>query len=175
MCIIGHVPAEVVVAGVDDEDVALADLGPLLDHLRGVDLVVAGGVGEVHDDARPDGKLVERQLGNVLAGGEKVDLAVEAGAQVVRVGKQLPIGPTYPNCTTRCRFHSESIAQEDETGKKLTLTKSPQGHRWRNPEGLLWTLYARTRSTQDPSLFRFVLWLNRGCRWMRDYISLIDN
>ena len=37
----GHVPAEVVVAGVDDEDVALAHLDALFDHLAGVDVVVA--------------------------------------------------------------------------------------------------------------------------------------
>ena len=36
------VPAVVVVARVDDEDVALLHLDALLDHLRGVDVVVAG-------------------------------------------------------------------------------------------------------------------------------------
>jgi hypothetical protein len=79
--------------------------------------------------ARPNEKVVEVHGGDVLAGGEKVDLAIEVGAQLVGMGEQLPVGRTYPNCTTRCRSHAESIAQEDEMGKKLTLIKSPQGYR----------------------------------------------
>jgi hypothetical protein len=35
------VPAEMVVAGVDDQDVALADLYPLLDRFGRIDLIVA--------------------------------------------------------------------------------------------------------------------------------------
>jgi hypothetical protein len=83
----GHVPAKVVVAGVDDEDITLADLDPVLDHLGGVDLIVACGVGKVDDGPRADEKVVEVQLGDVLARGEEVDLAVEVGAQVVRMRK----------------------------------------------------------------------------------------
>ena len=84
---VGLIPAKVMVTCVDDEDVALADVNPLLDHRRGVDLVVAGRVGEVHDHARPDEKVVEVQLGDVLAGGEEMDLAVQVGPQVVGVAE----------------------------------------------------------------------------------------
>lgn len=93
-----------VVAGVNDQDVALAHLDAVLDHLGRIDLVVARGVREVDDDAGADEKVVQRQLGNVLAGGEKVDLAVEVGAQVVGVGEQLPVGTTISICTTRWRL-----------------------------------------------------------------------
>jgi hypothetical protein len=43
------------------------------------------------------------KLGHVLVRAEKVDLAVEVGAQVVAVRKELSVGPTIPKCTTRCR------------------------------------------------------------------------
>jgi hypothetical protein len=65
---------------------------------------VAGGIRQVDDDAGADQKVVEFQLGDVLAGGEKVDLAVQVGAQVVAMGKELPVGPAVSNCTTRWRF-----------------------------------------------------------------------
>jgi hypothetical protein len=116
----GLVPAKVVVAGVNDEDAALADLDPLFDHptlprtlsfgtsalrggdygLCGIDLVVAGSVGQVDDGGGAGEELVQVQGGNVLAGRVEVDLAV----QVVRVGQELAVGPICPNCTIRCRF-----------------------------------------------------------------------
>jgi hypothetical protein len=88
------VPAKVVVAGVDDKDVALANFNAVLDHptlprtlsfgtsaLRGVDLVVAGSVGQVDDGGGAGEELVQVQGGNVLAGREEVDLAVHVGAR----------------------------------------------------------------------------------------------
>jgi hypothetical protein len=51
-------------------------LDPLLDHLGGIDLVVARRIGEVDDYSRPNEKAVEFQLGNVLASGEEVDLTI---------------------------------------------------------------------------------------------------
>ena len=38
------IPAEVVKAGVDDQDIAFVHIDPFLDHLRCVDVVVAGDV-----------------------------------------------------------------------------------------------------------------------------------
>jgi hypothetical protein len=66
---------------VDDEEVALADLDPVLDHFGGIDLVVARGVRKVHDHAWAGEELVQVQGGNVLAGREEVDLAVHVGAR----------------------------------------------------------------------------------------------
>jgi len=57
----------VVVAGVDDEDVALAHLDALLDHLGGVDVVVAADVREVHHRGLVH-QEVHVQRGDVLAG-----------------------------------------------------------------------------------------------------------
>jgi len=86
----GHIPAEVMEPGVDEEDVALAHLHPLLDHLGRVDVVVAANVGEIDDRARTD-QEVHVQAGDVLAGREEVDFPVQVGAQVVRVGQQLSV------------------------------------------------------------------------------------
>jgi hypothetical protein len=91
------------VAGVDDQDVALAHLDAVLDVLRRIDLIVASRVGQVDDDAGADQELAQLQAGDVLARRVKVDLAVQVGAQVVAVRKELPIGPTYPNCASRSR------------------------------------------------------------------------
>jgi len=93
-----------VIAGVDDEDVTLAHLDPLLDHLGRIDLVIAGGVREIDDGRRAGEEFVQVQAGNVLAGGKKVDLAVQVRAQVVRVGQELAVGTTISNCATRWRF-----------------------------------------------------------------------
>ena len=92
-----------VVAGVDDQNVALTHLDALLDHLGSIDLIVACRVRQVDDGGGADEKVVQRELGNVLAGGEKVDLAVEVRAQVVAVRQQLPVGTTISNCATRWR------------------------------------------------------------------------
>ena len=46
------VPRVAVVAGVDDQDVALFDRGPLHDHLGRVEAVVRYRVRDVYDDAR---------------------------------------------------------------------------------------------------------------------------
>jgi hypothetical protein len=58
---IGLIPAKVVVAGVDDQNVALADLDPLLDHLPGVDLVIARCVGQVDDDTGANQEVIQVQ------------------------------------------------------------------------------------------------------------------
>ena len=92
-----------VVAGVDDQDIALAHLDAIFDHLWGIDLIVAGGVGEVNHHTWADEKVVEVQRGDVLTRRVKVDLAVQVRAQVVAVRKQLPIGTTISNCATRWR------------------------------------------------------------------------
>jgi hypothetical protein len=99
---VGFAAAQMVVAGVDDPDIALAHLDALLDHLRGIDLVVTRCIQQVGDRRRADEKVVQLATGDVLAGGEKVDLAVQVGAQVVAVRKQLPVGNTISNCATRC-------------------------------------------------------------------------
>jgi len=86
----GHVPAEVMEARVDEEDIAFPHLHPLLDHLRRVDVVVAADIGEIDDRARTD-QEVHVQAGNVFAWREEVDLPVQVGAQVVRVRQQLSV------------------------------------------------------------------------------------
>jgi hypothetical protein len=93
----------VVVAGVDDEDVTLAHLDSLFDHLRRVYLVVARGIREVDDGGGADEEVVQFQGGNVLAGREKVNLAVQVRAQVVGMGQELAVCPIGPNCATRWR------------------------------------------------------------------------
>ena len=98
-----------VVAGVDDEDVTLAHLHPVLDHVRRIDLIVARRVRQVDDHARADEELVQIQAGDVLARGVKVDLAVQVGAQVIRMGQELAVGPICPKCATRC--HSPSVSK----------------------------------------------------------------
>ncbi len=109
---VGLVPAKVVVAGVDDKDVALPYLDPLLDHLGGIDLVVTRGVGQVDDGGRAGEELVQVQRGNVLAGRVEVDLAVEMGAQVVGVGQELAVGPICPNRATRWRFRWMKVSHD---------------------------------------------------------------
>ena len=63
----GHIPAEVVVAGVDDQDVALAHFDALLDHLAGVNIVIAANVAQV-DDGSIMHQEVHVQRGDVLPG-----------------------------------------------------------------------------------------------------------
>ena len=89
------VVAKAVVASVDEEDVILADGDPLLARLRGVDLVVAGRVREVdvrqlaprRRDRRGSCSVPVgvRLLAPALPAVKKVDLAVQVGAQVVRM------------------------------------------------------------------------------------------
>ncbi len=82
------------VAGVDDENIALADFDALFDHLAGIDIVIAADVAQVNDGGFVDEEIhVER--GYVLAGGVKVDLAIQVSTQVVGMGKHLPIGPVW--------------------------------------------------------------------------------
>jgi hypothetical protein len=94
---VGLIPAEMVVAGVEDQDVAFPYLDPLLDHptpvrfgdhsLWRIGLAVARRVRQVDDRCRSDEKVVELQIGHILAGGEQVDLAVQVGAQVFGMGQ----------------------------------------------------------------------------------------
>ena len=85
------VPAVAMIAGVDDEDVAFAHLDAVFDHLGCVDVVIACDVREVNDDAGTDEKIVEVERRNVFAGREKVNLAVEMRAEVVRVRDELSV------------------------------------------------------------------------------------
>jgi hypothetical protein len=78
-------------ARVDDEDVALLHLHAVLDLLGRVDVVGAGRVREIHDDALVH-QEVEVELGDVLARRVEVDLTVQVGPDVVRVGQELPVG-----------------------------------------------------------------------------------
>ena len=54
--------------------VSLTDFHSLLDHLRSIDLVVAGGVGQVDDGGGAGEEVVQVQAGNVLAGRVEVVL-----------------------------------------------------------------------------------------------------
>ncbi len=45
----GHIPTKVMVAGVDDEDIALLHFHTLFDHLGCVDIVITAAIGEIHD------------------------------------------------------------------------------------------------------------------------------
>ena len=85
------IPAVTMIAGVDDENVALAHLDALFDHLGCVDVVIARDIGEINDDALSDEKIVEVERGNVLARRVKVNFAVEVRAEVIRVREQLPV------------------------------------------------------------------------------------
>ena len=87
----GHIPAEVMVAGVDDEDVAFAHFDTLFDHLAGVDVVVAADIAQV-DDRRLVHQEIHIQRGDILARRVEVDLAVQVGAQMIGMGHHLPVG-----------------------------------------------------------------------------------
>jgi len=113
-----------VVAGVDDENVTLAHLDALLDHLGRVNLIVAYRVRQIDYHAGADEKVVQIQRGDVLARREKVDLAVEVCAQVVAMGQKLPVGTTISNCATRWRSHWASTSYEAKTGKRTNANKA---------------------------------------------------
>ncbi len=78
----GHIPAEVVVTGVDDQDVAFLDLDALFDHLAGIHVVIAADIAQV-DHRRLVHQVVHLERGDVLAGRVEVDLAIQVRAQVV--------------------------------------------------------------------------------------------
>ena len=69
------VPAKVVVARVDYQNIPVAHFHPLFNHLGGVDVVIATHVAEVYHGRFPTQK-VKRQRGNVLAGRVKVNFAI---------------------------------------------------------------------------------------------------
>ncbi len=85
------VPSVLVIAGVDDQDIAVVDVGAVFDHLGGIDVIVAGGVGEVNHDARSD-EEIEGQAGNVASWGIEMNLAVEVRAYVIGMCQELAIG-----------------------------------------------------------------------------------
>jgi len=88
----GHIPAEVVVAGVDDQDVPFADFDALLDHLAGVNIVVSAHIAQVHH-RRLVHQVVHIQGGNILARRVEVDLTIQVGAEVVGMSDHLPVRP----------------------------------------------------------------------------------
>ena len=87
----GGIPAVDVIAGVDDQDVALLDLHPLLDVLGGVDAEVLHLIPQIHHHAG-GAELGQLQGGDVTAGGIEMQGAVQVGAHVVGVGDELAVG-----------------------------------------------------------------------------------
>ena len=85
------VPRIAVVAGIDDQDVALLHLDLVGDHLRRVDGIVGDLLGDVHDDAGAD-PFAQRHVADRAAGGIEVDFTVHVGADVVGGGDDLAVG-----------------------------------------------------------------------------------
>jgi hypothetical protein len=89
-----HVPTEVVVSGVDDEDVAFLDFNPLLHHLTGVDVIIATAVTQIYHRAWMD-QVIHVQGGDIFSGGMEMDFSIQMGSQVVGVSEDLPVGPIW--------------------------------------------------------------------------------
>ena len=79
-----------VVAGVDDQDVALADIGHTLDHLRRVEAVVGDGRRCRRLRRRPSGR--QRHVGRGRPAGVEGALAGEVRAGVVAPTDELAVG-----------------------------------------------------------------------------------
>ena len=89
---LGAIPAILMVAGVDDQDIAFLHLYPLFNIFRGINAPVHSLVGKVYHHAG-GAQLGQLQGGHIPACGVKMQGAVQVGAHVVGVGHQLAVGP----------------------------------------------------------------------------------
>ena len=87
----GLIKSVMVIASVNDEDVAFLNLDALLDHVRGVDVVIADDIGQIDNDAFVH-KEIEIKLGDVLARCVEVNLTIQVRADVVGMRHQLAVG-----------------------------------------------------------------------------------
>ena len=87
---VGRIPAKVMVAGMDDENIALADFDAFFDHFAGVYIVIAANIAQVNDCGLMHQKI-HFQGGNILARGVEVDLPIKMGAKVVGMRQQLSV------------------------------------------------------------------------------------
>ena len=79
---LGLIPAILMIAGIDDQNVAFFDLDARGDILRGIDPKVLGHITQIDDDTRSD-QLIHLEAGNVTSGGIKVYRAIEVSPDVV--------------------------------------------------------------------------------------------
>ncbi len=92
----GHVPPEMVVAGVDDQDIPFTNFDPFLDHLARVYIVIPADITQVHYCGGMN-EIIHFERGDILAGRVEVNFSVQMSSQVVGVGQHLTV------CPIRCQ------------------------------------------------------------------------
>ncbi len=109
------IPCILVVSGVDDENITRFDLHLFGDHLRGVEVVIAGFVGDIHHDARSH-PFIHGNLADGAPAGVKMYFSVHMGAHVVAGGDDLAVG-TLPHVCAGDPFEILN-AEGDVTGPR---------------------------------------------------------
>ena len=87
----GHIPTEVMVTGVDDEDIAFFHFHAVSDHLAGVHIIITSSVAQINDGGIVY-QVIEFQGGDVFTSGPEVAFAIQVGTKVVGMSYDLAIG-----------------------------------------------------------------------------------
>ena len=144
------------IAGVDDEDIALANFNALLDHLGSVDAEVfaAGSISQVNNNAGTN-QLGQLELINGTTGGIEMQRAIQVGTNMVGMGEELAVSAVGRQSLEELHLYGliggpGGAVYADRDGQVINLNIRPLRHSVFPPKNLFLCLRAAGGGESSP-------------------------